>query len=336
MRYIRYFINIVFIIVAFFVISKEFRDTYYNIPLLFKEANKSLLFFLFLFQGLNYIGDGWLSQTLLAIAGFKIRLKDTLKIAILGVIGNHVAPFVGGTIVTYHSYKKLEIPSAVISFLVSAWTIFIWLTYVLFFLLSLLFLPNLFFNFVSPKIIFAVLVGLISISSIIFILSRKGGKYIVWFLSIFSKLINKIAKFSHIKNLFTPRLFKKFISDLYQYFVFLLKSKNKIPQVLFSSLLFYVGDILTFYFSFLVLGFQPNFALLIFGYSISLVLTVFTLMPGAPGIMEASLIVIFIKLGFPAHVVLFASLLFRLFSYWLPLPIGVFSYWRLKKVTEAK
>jgi len=55
------------------------------------------------------------------------------------------------------------------------------------------------------------------------------------------------------------------------------------------------------------------------------------LIPGIPGVMEASLMMVFIKIGLPAHIVLFASLLFRIFSYWLPLPIGVFSYWRLKK-----
>jgi len=312
MRYFRYFISVVFIGIAFFIISKELKGIYYNIPLLFGEANKSLLFFLFLFQGLNYLGDALLSQTLLAVAGFKIRLRDNLKVAILGVIGNHIAPFVGSTIVTYNSYKKLEIPSAVISFLVSVWIIFIWSTYFLFFFLSFLFLPDLFFKFVSPKIIFATLIGLILIIAVISTLTGKLGKYIF-----------KISGFLHIK---------KFIFVFFQYLLLLLNNKNKIPKLLFFSLLFYLGDILTFYFSFLVFGFQPNVALLIFGYSISLVLSAFTLMPGAPGVMETSLVVVFIKLGFPPQFVLFASLLFRLFSYWLPLPIGVFSYWRLKKV----
>jgi uncharacterized protein (TIRG00374 family) len=233
-------------------------------------------------------------------------------VAILGVIGNHIAPFVGSTILIYNSYKKLEIPSAVISFLVSAWIIFIWFNYFLFFFLSLLFLPDLFFSFVSPKIIFAVLAGLILIPFVIFTLSGKLGKYIF-----------KIAGFLHIK---------KFIFVFFQYLLLLLNNKDKIPKLLFSSFLFYLGDVLTFYFSFLVFGFQPNFALLIFGYSISLVLTAFTLMPGAPGVMETSLVVVFVKLGFPVQIVLFASLLFRFFSYWLPLPVGIFSYWRLKKV----
>lgn len=331
MRYLRYFINIIVIIVAFFVISKEFRGAYYNIPLLFKEANKLMIFLLVVFQGLSYLGDGWLSQILLTIAGFKVRLKDTLKIAVVGVVGNHVAPFVGGTIIIYQSYKKLGVPSAIISFLVFSWMVFVWLTYALFFLLSLLFLPNLFFNFISPKVIFAVFVALIFILSVSILLFRKKGKHLVWFLEFFSKLINKIVKIFRKRGFFTSELFKKFVSDFHQCFYFLWQNKQKIPLIFFSSLLLFLGDIFTLYFSFLVFGFQSNLALLILGYSLSLILTLFTLIPGAPGIMEASLMIVFIKFGLPAHIVLFATLLFRIFSYWLPLPLGIFSYWKLKK-----
>jgi len=336
MRYLRYFISVIFLIIAFFVISKEFKGNYYNIPLLFKEADKFIIFFLFIFQGINYAGDGLLSQTLLNIAGFKVRLQDALKVAISGVVGNHVAPFIGGTIVTYYSYKKLGVPVAIISFLVSVWTIFVWSTYILFFLLSLLFLPNLFFKFVSPKIIFVILIALILILFIGFTLFRERGKYLIGILKIFSNPINIIIKIFNKKGLFNLEKFKKFISDFHQSFFFLSKNKNKIPQLLFFSLLFYFGDILTLYFSFLVFGFHPNFAMLIFGYSLSLILTIVTLVPGAPGVMEASLIVIFIGFGFPAHIVLFSSLLFRLFSYWLPLPFGILSYLRLKKSGDSQ
>lgn len=330
-RFLRYLLSITLMGVAFFVIFSKFKNVYYDIPLLFKEANKPLLFFLVIFQIINYLGDGWLSQILLSIAGFKVNFRDTLKTAILGVVGNHVAPFAGGTIITFYSYKKLNIPSAVISFLVFTWSFFIWANYFLFFILSLLLLPSLFFKFISFQETLIIILGLSLIFALLFILFRRGGKYFIWFLNIFSKPINKIINFLNKRVLLSPHLYEKFISDLHQCFDFLQKNKNKIPRLLFSSFLFYLGDILTLYFSFLVFGYRPNLALLIFGYTLSLVLTLFTLIPGIPGVMEASLMVVFIKIGLPAHIVLFASLLFRIFSYWLPLPIGVFSYWRLKK-----
>jgi uncharacterized protein (TIRG00374 family) len=333
MRYLRFFLTIILIIVAFFIISSKFKGVYYDIPGLLKEANRSILFLLVLFQAINYLGDSWLSQILLAIAGFKVKFRDALKVAIFGVVGNHVAPFIGGAIVTFYSYKKLRIPAAVISFLVFSWTLFIWLNYILFFLLSLFLLPSLVFNFISFEIILYIVTGIILVFVIFYLLFRKRGKYFIQFLNFFSKPINKIISFFNKKFSFKPKLFENFISEFHKSFTLLLKNKGKIPQILFFSFLFYIGDILTLYFSFLVFGFHPNLILLTFGYTISLVLTVFTLMPGAPGVMEASLMMVFIKLGFPAHIVLFSSLLFRIFSYWLPLPFGIVSWWRLKKAS---
>jgi len=330
-RYIGYFLSIILIGVAFFVIFSKFKSVYYDIPLLLKEARKPLLFFLVIFQIINYLGDGWLSQILLSIAGFKVNFRDILKIAILGVAGTHVAPFVGGTIITFYSYKKLNIPTAVISFLVFTWSFFIWASYFLFFILSLVLLPSLFFKFISFKETSIIILGLSLIFAILFFLFRRRGKYFIWFLNIFSKPINKIIKFFNKRISLKPHFFEKFISDFHQCFDFLQKNKDKIPRILLSSLLFYLGDIFTLYFSFMVFGYQPNLALLIFGYTISLVLALFTLIPGTPGVMEASLMVVFIKIGLPVHIVFFASLLFRIFTYWLPLPISVFSYWRLRK-----
>ncbi len=201
MRYFRLFLTLVLIIVAFFIISSKFKGIYYDVPSLLKEVNKPLLLFLVLFQAVNYFGDSWLSQTLLAIAGFRVKFRDVFKIAILGVVGNHVAPFIGGTIVTFYSYKKLRIPAAVVSFLVFTWTLFIWLNYILFFLLSLIFLPSLVFNFVSFKSIFIIFIGVVLILAIFYILFRKRGKYFVRFLDFFSKPITKIITLSKLLNL---------------------------------------------------------------------------------------------------------------------------------------
>jgi len=249
----------------------------------------------------------------------------------LGVIGNHVAPFVGGTVVTYYFYKKLNVPVAIISFLVFPWTLFVWLISFFLFLISLLFLPNLFFSLISLRDIFILIIIIIAIILICHIAFRKRGKYLICFLNIFSKLTNRIGLFFNKRNIFKPRFFEKFISDFHQCLDLLLKNEREIPKLIISSLMFYLGDVATLYFSFLVFGYHTNIALLIFGYTISIVLTVFTLMPGAPGVMEASLMMVFIKLGVPVHIALFASLLFRLFSYWLPLPIGFFSYLKIKK-----
>jgi uncharacterized protein (TIRG00374 family) len=162
-------------------------------------------------------------------------------------------------------------------------------------------------------------------------LFKDRGKFFLSLLNFFIRIINKAGKFFKKKEIINPERPKIFVSDFYTSFDLLLTNKTKIPQALLAAILFYVGDVSTLYFSFLVFGFRPNLALLVFGFTIGTVLPVFTLLAETPGVMEASLTLIFIGLGFPAHIALFSSLLFRLFSFWLPLPIGIFSYFKLKK-----
>lgn len=330
MRYLRYFLTIGLVALAIWVVSSKFKEVYYDIPLLLREANKPMLFFLFLFQAINYLGDGWLCQILLGIAGFKVDFRDTLKIAVLGVIGNHVAPFIGGTLVSYHSYKKIGVPSAAISFLVLTWAFLIWITYLLFFLISLLVLSkDIFLNAILFKNLFLfVFISLILILGIFFVLFKK--KYSFRFLNIIFRPAIKIANFFFHKKISAPKTLEKFVFDISRCFNFLSQNKKKIPRLLFFSSLYYSGDILTLYFAFLVFGSHPNLALLILGYTISSVLTLATMMPGAPGITEASMAIVFVKFGLPAHVVLFSVLLYRIFAYWIPLPFGAFFYFSLK------
>ncbi len=315
MRYFRYIWVATLIIVAFLVVFPKLKEAYNDIPSLFKAADKSLIVFLLIFQGLNYLGGGWLFQTLSAVAGFKVRLVDTIKISVLSVVGTHIAPFFGGSIVTFYAFKKLKLPAAAISFLIPAWTFFTLSIYVLFFVISLVLLPSLFFEFISLKNIVIIFSGLVLILAIATILFKGKGKYLV-----------------AVANKFTGRsaAVQKLIADFFKYLNFLPEHRHKILPILLSSFLFYAGDIATLYFAFLVFGFHPNFILLILGYALSLVLTAVAIIPGTPGVLEASLMIVFVKLGFPAHIVVFASLLFRLFTYWLPLPIGALVYWRLK------
>jgi uncharacterized protein (TIRG00374 family) len=317
-RYWKYFFTLAVALAAVWTIYAKFRQVYYDIPSLLHEARKSLLVFLILFQALNYFGGGWLFKALSAIAGFKVRLRDTIKIGILSVVGTHLSPVLGGSLVIFYSFKKLKVSDAAISFLIPTWSFFVFLTYAFFFLAGLLLLPSLFFEVVSPgEIIIIAGASAVIIVSLFFLFRRRGKIFTVFLAKIFG-LFKKAAT--------APAL----VSGFYRHIDFLRANKKQIPKLFLAALCFYAGDILTLYFSFLVFGFHPNVIVLILGYTISLMLTVLALVPALPGVMEVSLALVFVKLGFPAHGVLLATLLFRVFTYWLPLPAGFWAYWRLK------
>lgn len=330
-HYFKYILSLIFIIIASFIIYPKFKSSYNDIPLLFKEANKFFLLFLVFFQGICYFGDGWLSKILLKIAGFNLKLKETIEVAFLGVIGGQFIPLIGGSVITYFFYKKLKVSSGAILFLITSWTIFTFFCYFLFFLLSIFFLQKSFLNFITYKNLFIILIVVVLLFIFIFFLFKNKGKFFLSILNFFVRIINKLGNFFKKKELINPETPKNFVADFYKSFDLLLINKSKLPKAFLAATLFYLGNIFTLYFSFLIFGFRPNLALLIFGYTIGIVLPLFTLMSETPGVMETSLTLIFVELGFPAHIALFSCLLFRLFSFWLPLPIGIFSYFKLKK-----
>jgi uncharacterized protein (TIRG00374 family) len=133
------------------------------------------------------------------------------------------------------------------------------------------------------------------------------------------------------KEIISREKLRIFISNLKGTFFRLKSGKKDFFFALFSSFIFYLSDILTIYFAFVVFGFKPNIFLVIFGFTISFVLSFLTSIPYIPGIVESSLAVVFVNLGFPANVSILAALLFRLFSYWLPMPFGLTSYLDLRR-----
>ena len=74
------------------------------------------------------------------------------------------------------------------------------------------------------------------------------------------------------------------------------------------------------------LGSTPPVAAMFAAYGLALIVSVFTLLPGGGGTVEAALTVALHAQGVPLEAALGAAILFRLISFWLMLPIGVFCY----------
>lgn len=333
MRFFRYLLGTLFIVITVWIIYPKLAASAENIPLLFREANKLLLPLLVVFQGLAYFGDGWLSKILLGMVGFKIKLRDTVRVAFLGVIGNQIIPVFGGTAITYHLYRKFGISFNNALFLIFAWTFLVWTVYLLSLILSLFFIPKSYFYLLSLE---NILIGAAFLLVVGYLLLRRRGRTLINVGLFLIKLINKIVSyFTDKKNIKLDKV-RILIDEFFRDLELVKKHKAKFGQALLAAILFYAGNLATLYVSFLVFGFKPEFALLVLGYVLSWILAVLILVPETPGVIEASLVGVFIALGFPAHISLLASLLFRLFSYWLLLPLAVHSYLKLKRKFAIK
>jgi uncharacterized protein (TIRG00374 family) len=71
-------------------------------------------------------------------------------------------------------------------------------------------------------------------------------------------------------------------------------------------------------------------------YGMSLIVSLFTVLPGGGGAVEAALSFSLHLQGVPVHGALGSAILFRLLSFWLMLPLGAVFYRLLTKPTSAK
>jgi uncharacterized protein (TIRG00374 family) len=76
----------------------------------------------------------------------------------------------------------------------------------------------------------------------------------------------------------------------------------------------------------LAIGSEPRLSLVLVAYAVSAVLMMIPITPGGLGFTEAGLTAMLTLAGVPAQDALLATLAYRLFNYWLPLPAGVVSY----------
>jgi hypothetical protein len=74
------------------------------------------------------------------------------------------------------------------------------------------------------------------------------------------------------------------------------------------------------------IGSRPRLSLVLLAYAVSAVLAAVPITPGGLGFVEAGLTATLTLAGIPAENALIATLAYRLFSYWLPLPAGLTAY----------
>jgi len=76
----------------------------------------------------------------------------------------------------------------------------------------------------------------------------------------------------------------------------------------------------------LAIGSEPKLSLVLLAYAVSAVLAMIPITPGGLGFVEAGLTATLTLAGVPSQEALLATLAYRLFSYWLPLPAGLTAY----------
>lgn len=286
---------------------------------IYELKNQINYFFLLLgiiAQSGQYIGDGLLSQTILKIIDVKMNFKNTIKIASLNVVAAHLFPVgeAGSIATAYYFYKKLGVSTQNFIFLSTSWTTITFSVLIAMLLSSIYFIPHL------PNINFhtigLILISLLVVIPILFFTFRE----FVW-----QKLKNRIQKFDVYKGIL------EYKENFPIYRKALVSHKLLVLEAISAALIYYGTNIVTLSFSFLTFGTYPSVAVLTFAYTLSMISGWVTLSPAGLGAAEATLILVFLQFGIDPPRALASVLVFRLITFWIPIPAGALSYMSLKK-----
>ncbi len=118
-----------------------------------------------------------------------------------------------------------------------------------------------------------------------------------------------------------------FVDDFFEGRTLISRSKKRFILPVVTNLVMFLADSATLFVIFRGLG-HPEvlYRFVVAGYVVGIILYTFAFVPGALGIYEFGMAGMFIALGITPATALAATILFRGFNFWLPIPLGFAIY----------
>ena len=281
---------------------------------------------------ISYIGAAWLLGIILQRLGYKIKFWDRFRIGSIAAFAIHFFPVgtFGEGAVDYYFLREKNVESGSILLMLVLRIIISYVAFLSLFVISLILVPTAPHTAISAKLI----------SVVIFILIVLGIYYMFYLYHHKEKFRKAMGKFLKFVDFFLSRFRGKKLSDeksgeifedIYTGIGLFGRKKRFFVLAIFASLIYWLGDMTCLFFVFASLGYTIHFGVLIFGYAVSTLLGMISFIPGGLGVFEGSMALIYTGLGLPGDLTIMSILIFRLFSFWLWIPFGVYSFISLSR-----
>lgn len=282
-----------------------------------------------------YWGLAALNLTLLRMVREKLNPRDVLKISLLDSFALQFLPIstFGVAAVEYYIYRLKNVRTSHIIIIFIARIIIIWLVFAAIYLIGVAFAPaNSELDFSKKVIIWSIyFLALAVFFYLIYLyLNRKLLLKTFCLLGRLYQRLRQIFHFFHFPKIENQKIIN-LVPKIYQATHILAQNKKYQVSAILGALLFWLGDIFCLYFVLLGLGGNAHLTIVIFTYAASKILAQISFIPGGLGVVEASLALIFIGFGIPASIALATVMIFRLLSFWLPIPVGMGAFLSLQK-----
>jgi uncharacterized protein (TIRG00374 family) len=155
------------------------------------------------------------------------------------------------------------------------------------------------------------------------------------FIDFFYKWINRISVKLTKRPVFEKTSLLEFKEEFHQGISLILTQKREMVLPTIYVFLDWFCCLLALYWSFVTIGYSISPGILLVGFAIGLFVSLFSLIPGAIGIMEGSMAAIYYSLGVPLEVAIVAVLLYRIVYYVFPFVTSIILYRPMFKEAKA-
>lgn len=324
LKWIRRSVGILFALGALVFLGLKIFNHPQETAELFSESNKYLIALIVIIQALSFVLNAFLSRQLLAFLGHKTAFRNNLKVAVANEFGNWVMPIAGGSITSYVVYRRIKIPPSVVVFMETAWTGLNLSQNILFFTISVLLIPPHYLALV-PKLALSLFgVGIIVLGIVWYSLMQKKGrnilkKFVTKFIGFLKILLPLPMSAAEVGN-----KIEEGSKDILKNFALFFSKPKKALFIFLISSTYFVADVTMLNLAFRAFGVYLSPTLTVFGFVVSMLVSLVTLFPGNPGVTEASLSLIFSALGVPLHAAIISVVLFRIATYWIWIPLSTY------------
>lgn len=323
MKKIFRYIFILFFFIFLYVIFRRFGE----ISEIVRVLRSGIWYFLFIaliFESQVIINQVFVYESLHNYLGAKDKFTRLLRVYLGAFFVNNLAPSGGlsgiALFINEAENSGLSKSQAIIVYLLSYLINYSALLLVIIFALSNLFSRH---QLETYQVLTAgILAGLVVISFVllkIFLGSVVRFRRVLIFVSI---IVNRIAQFWQDKKIIEPIHIRNFSDEL----VGLAQTYRSYPKGIWVpflfSLLVRIAEVATLYFVFRAFGVTVPLITLVTGYSIGMLFSIVSITPSGLGVVEATMVIVFVSLGISVESATVVTIAWRLYTFWLPLIAG--------------
>lgn len=300
------------------------------------------------FQQLERVKAGWLVVAIAAqvftylfaafiyhvlLRAFRVKplpgTVDLVEASVIFLFFNQAVPSVGvsGNTFFFHFLIKRKIPPGqAISFMATELFIFyatmVVVTWLLLVVCSFLKMPAYFLAVLAAGVAIHLLLAVV-----IFLLGRKRSLNFVY------RKIKKLGLFKKTMRNFRQKTEQSNSGRTGRLLVFLKKNKPVVLNVFLLQVMVLAADGFTLVALFYGLGVPVSVFAVGLGFICTRVISTLPIAPGSLILYESSMTFFLVRLGVAVGPAVVVTLLYRLLSFWLPMPVGLFLYRKWLKKT---